>query len=234
MIVAIHQPNYLAWLGYFAKMLDSDVFILLDTVQFSKNSYQNRVRIKGPQGPQWLTQPVAHSGRSFQETRFVEFADCRWMTQHAKTLQANYARAPYFATYFDDYVAILDENNRSLVDCNERLIRWICDAIGATARIVRASDLLTRKFTDPTERLVNLVQAVRGDAYLAGIGGLGYQNAESFRAAKIDIVPAKSTFPEYPQLWGPYVPGLSILDLLMNRGPETGYCLRHGNSDEQS
>src|ERR1700757_3691267 len=94
MIVAAHQPNYLPWLGYFYKIAHCDVFVLLDDVQFTKNSYQNRTRIKGPKGPIWLTQPVLHSGRAEQATSEVEF-DPRvgWRVKHLKTLTANYARS---------------------------------------------------------------------------------------------------------------------------------------------
>lgn len=219
--VSIHQPNYLPWLGYFGKILDASVFVLLDTVQFSKNGYQNRVRIKGPQGRQWLTQPVRLSGIGFQDTRSVSFADERWSIKHATALQTNYGKARFFDDYFQNLASIITKPGPNLAECNERIIRWICRELGAEARIVKASELALGDCQDPTERLIRIVQAVEGDTYLSGAGGFSYQEVERFHQAGLVVEQSRGVFPDYPQLWGTFIPGLSIIDLLMNCGPES-------------
>ncbi len=103
MIVAIHQPNFCPWLGYFAKILRSDLFVLLDDVQFSKNSWTNRVRIKTPQGAQWLSVPVLTTGRFGQPITEVEINDrVKWRQKVLKSIEANYARAAHFQTCFPE------------------------------------------------------------------------------------------------------------------------------------
>jgi hypothetical protein len=222
--VAIHQPNYLPWIGFFAKALNSDVLVLLDTVQFPKRSYVNRVQVKTPHGAHWLTQPVLTTGRYWQAVCSVEFADPAWGLAHTKALQRNYARAPYFRAYFEPLAELLLNAGPMLTDCNERLIRWVLDLLELRTKLVRASSLAVES-EDATERLIRLVQAVGGDTYLSGSGGFGYQDVGQFRAAGLRVLRAPSTFPEYPQLWGPFVPGLSTVDLLFNHGPKSRSCL---------
>jgi WbqC-like protein family len=228
--VAAHQPNYLPWLGFFAKAACSDTLVLQDTVQFEKNGYTNRVRIKGSQGTHWLTQPVRISGRAFQAIGEVEFADARWPRKHASYLQANYARAPYFSRYFPELAELLRESDQWLAPCNARLIDWALTALGLRTRLVRASDLAISSTTDPTSRLIELVRAVGGSTYVCGQGGANYQNLEQFGAAGIAVKRSPSRFPEYPQLWGEFCEGLSIVDLIFNCGPTSqsyleGECL---------
>ena len=98
--VAIHQPNYLPWLGYFSKSAHSDVLVLLDNVQFPRRSYVNRVQVKTARGVHWLTQPVLQHGRYDQRIRDVEFSEGDWASTHLATLQANYGRAPHFRSHF--------------------------------------------------------------------------------------------------------------------------------------
>jgi hypothetical protein len=219
-VVAIHQPNYLPWIGYFAKAWHSDVLVLLDTVQFPKRSYVNRVQVKTPRGAAWLSQPVISAGRYFQPIRDVAFAEQEWGQSHLRTLTANYARAPYFQTYVDLLAEVLREPGPRLTACNERLIRVVCDVLGIRARIVLAS-ALDVDTDDPTSRLVRLVQAVGGDTYLSGSGGFSYQDLAVFDAAEVRVMRAPARFPEYPQQWDAFVPGLSIVDLLFNRGPDS-------------
>lgn len=226
-VVAIHQPNYLPWLGFFGKALDSDVFVLYDNVQFEKGGYTNRVRIKSSQGAQWLTQPVVTHGRAYQEIQHVELVDSDWRRKHLTSLRSSYGRAPHFQQYFGQLGSILSDPTPSLARCNARLIDWVFDVLGLRPRLVHASDLV-REATDPTERLIRLVKAVGGDTYLSGGGGFKYQDLTAFNRAGIRVTRCRSIFPEYPQLWGAFVPGLSILDLLFNCGPTSRAYVAQG------
>jgi hypothetical protein len=216
--VAIHQPNYLPWSGFFTKALESDVFILLDNVQFEKGGYTNRVHIKSSQGVQWLTQPVVMRGRANQQIRDVQFADPDWRRTHLLFLRSSYGRAPHFAPYIGLLSDLLGTRDTSLAACNERLIAWAFEALELCPRLVRASDLIG-EIADPTQRLIRLVKLVGGDTYLSGAGGFNYQDLGQFDRAGIRVVRSRCTFPEYPQLWGSFSPGLSIVDLLFNCGP---------------
>jgi WbqC-like protein family len=226
-VVAIHQPNYLPWLGFFGKALDSDVLILYDTVQFEKGGFTNRVRIKGKAGAEWLTQPVATAGRGFQEIRQVMFARSDWQVKHLRALEANYARAAYFKPCFAQLTDLLSASGTNLSRYNERLTRWVCNVLQLGVVLVRASDLATEE-SDPTQRLIALVLAVGGDTYLSGSGGFAYQNLEAFERAGLRVMRSRSNFPEYAQLWGEFCPGLSILDLLFNCGPASRSLLEEG------
>jgi len=219
MIVAIHQPNYLPWLGYFFKMSQVDVFILLDTAQFSKNSYQNRVQIKTAQGVSWLTQPVSLSGKSFQETRSVQFANSDWREKHIKTIRANYARAPFFKTYSDDLFARLQVSDSNFSSYNTNLITWLKEVMGLRAKLCLASEYPSD--LTGTERLVQLVKAVGGSAYFAGQGAASYQEDSLFSKADIRLVKSKFKPLPYRQLWNAeFAPGLSVIDALFNLGSD--------------
>ncbi len=220
MRVAIHQPNYLPWAGYFTKMLAADVFILLDTAQFSKNGYLNRVTIKTPAGARWLSQPVRLHQHLQSSIRDVTLAEEGWGSRHARTLRMNYGRAPHFARYITALDRMLTSAPPLLADCNEGLIRWLADRLGIQTPIVRAS-ALEGGYLRRTERLVTLVRAVGGDTYVSGAGGFTYQDEDAFAAAGIEVVRAPGFSHQYSQLWGAFEDGLSVLDLLFNMGDDS-------------
>jgi hypothetical protein len=195
------------------------VLVLLDNVQFPRRSYVNRVQVKTAQGAHWLTQPVQQRGRYDQRIRDVEFSEGDWVATHLATLQANYGRAPHFRSHFTQLMDQLQYAGSLLVTCNERLIRWLCEVLELRTRVLRASDLVDNE-TDPTQRLIRLVQAVGGDTYISGQGGFNYQELTQFKASGIRVLRAPSSFPEYSQLWGSFAPGLSVVDALFNLGPE--------------
>ena len=142
MIVTIHQPNYLPWLGFFHKMALADRFVLLDTVPFSKNSFQNRCRIKSPRGPQWLTVPVRTKGRFAQITRDVQIDNHRpWALPHARTIEQNYGHTPFFETIGREVLPVYEMEWESLVDLNVRLIEIAKGALGISTPLIRASEL---------------------------------------------------------------------------------------------
>jgi WbqC-like protein family len=226
-VVAIHQPNYLPWLGFFAKAMDCDVLVLYDNIQFEKRGYTSRVRIKSSQGVQWLTEPVLVHGRAYQDIQDVMFAEPDWPRRHLKCIQLNYARAAYFEAYFGQLAELLCAPGSNLSGCNERLIRWACEVLQLKPVVVRASDLAS-EVTDPTQRLIALVRAVGGDTYLSGSGGFAYQDVDEFERAGLRVVRGRSVFPEYPQLWGDFCHGLSIVDLLFNCGPASRSLLEKG------
>lgn len=218
MVVAVHQPNFLPWLGYFYKMAHSDVFVLLDNVAFSKNSYTNRSRIKTPRGEQWLTVPVKHSsGQLISETAINDETD--WRKKHLKTLEANYAKAPFFREVFDGLSAIFAASSgEGLSAFNMRLIRFVAEYLGITTRLVVGSSLdVTGQATD---LLVAILKTLGGTTYLSGTGGSKYQSEEDYTRAGFCLRYSDFTYPIYPQLWGTFCEGLSVVDVLFNCGPD--------------
>src|SRR5579862_8586158 len=179
MIVAAHQPNYLPWLGYFYKIAHCDVFVLLDDVQFTKNGYQNRVRIKGPKGPVWLTQPILHTGRSEQPTREVEFAARGdWRVKHIKTLTANYARAGHAASILPACQEWLAGDSPHLSETNIAIIKSVARLLGLRTQFVVSSTLevdLTKG-----ERVAEICRRLGASAYFSGHGARSYQDEAQF------------------------------------------------------
>ena len=217
MIVAAHQPNYLPWLGYFYKIAHCDIFVLLDDVQFTKNSFQNRVRVKGPKGPVWLTQPVLHTGRSDQATREVEFAaQVDWRVKHAKTLSANYARAAHATSILPVCQEWLADNCRFLSEANITLIKSVAQLLGLRAEFVVSSTLEVDLMKG--DRIAELCRRVGATAYLSGHGARKYQDEAQFNERGIKLVYSDFAVREYPQLWGDFCPGLSVIDALFNVG----------------
>ncbi len=216
-IVAIHQPNFIPWLGFFHKMSCADVFVLLDTVPFTKNSYQNRVRIKTAQGEQWLTVPVLTKGRFGQLTNEVEINSATaWQKTHLATLRTNYSRAPHMAEVMTWLEPLYNDTSSLLATFNRGIIEVIHQRLGFHADLVLASSLGCSGAG--SELLLRLVQAVGGDLYLSGPSGRSYLDLGLFEAAGIAVQFHDFRHPLYPQLFGDFVPGLSIIDLFMNVG----------------
>jgi hypothetical protein len=217
MIVAAHQPNFCPWLGYFAKISRSDVFIFMDNVQFSKNTYINRVRIKTAKGSQWLTVPVKTGGRFGQKIGDVQIDEgIDWKAKIIKALKTNYGRARYFRDYFPLLAENIRLANNNLCDLNMGLIGLLSGILNMPARFVRGSVLNCGG--KGTDLLISMVSATGGDAYLSGDGAQGYQEEDKFEVAGIKLLKNNFQHPVYEQLWGEFQAGLSILDVLFNVG----------------
>ncbi len=221
MLVAIHQPNFLPWLGWFDKLAKADRFILLDTAahQLTGSNYTNRVQILAQGSPQLITVPVARGREERRRLDRLRIAENGvWRRKLRKSLEQAYARA----RFFDETMALLEPmlvaETQSLCELNLLGIYAIAAALRLPAsRMVRASALAAAG--DGTDRLVALVRAVSGDAYLTGHGADGYQEDEKFAAAGIRIVGQRYGNPRYPQIGvETFVPGLSAVDALMNCG----------------
>ena len=225
MKVAIHQPNYLPWFGFFKKIVAADAFVFLDSVPFSKQSYQNRARIKTAGGARWLTVPVLTRGRLGQPTHEVRINEKeRWQARHLKTLTQNYGRAPHLGEFLDLFEMLLGRDWTVLTDLTITSIREICRRLGVDRPFYRATELEVTGTR--TERLVSICRTLGADAYLSGRGGKGYQEEGLFREAGIDVLYPAFEHPRYDQPFGPFLPGLSIADLLFNCGPGTVDLLR--------
>ncbi len=218
---AIHQPNFIPWAGFFYKWWKSDVLVLLDDVQFVRRGYTNRVKIKGPEGERWLTVPVIKKGRYHQTVNEVEIEpDLSWKKKISGSLQACYGKAPYFKDYFPGFEGVIEKDYALLADMNIALLVWLAQQLGIETRTIRASRL-SGVSGQATERLVSICRSVGATKYLSGFGGQEYQEDKIFRENNIEMAVYDFTPPVYPQLWGEFIGGLSVLDLLFNCGSES-------------
>lgn len=226
MIISIHQPQYLPWLGYFDKISKSDVFVLLDNVQFKKNEWQNRNRIKTARGWQWLTVPMIH--KFTQKIYEVKINNTvHWGKKHLNTLVTNYSKAAFFRQHIAFFEQAFAREWRCLVDLNIHFIRYLADGLGLSEkRLIRASAYDLRE--DATERLIDLCKQLQGDVYLSGRDGAKYLNTALFEKEGIQVVFQDYHHPQYPQLYGAFEPSLSAVDLLFNCGPESRSVLAKG------
>ena len=224
--VTIHQPQYIPWPAYFEKILQSDVFVFLDDVQFQKNGLQNRNQIKTPQGKAWLTLPVKHSfGQLINE---VEIDSTRSKIKHLRSLQMNYANAPYFFEVYEVTSSVLDKEDNLISSISIEVIKKILSYLGYKGEIVLSSDLEIE--SKSSDLILDLCTAVGAEQYLSGIGGKGYLVREDFEQAGIEVKFQQFHLPEYKQCFPKtgFVSDLSTLDLLFNEGQSAGRIMQLG------
>jgi len=226
MIVSIHQPQYLPWLGYFDKIDRSDIFVFLDDVQFKKNEWQNRNKIKTAKGWQWITVPVIH--KFPQEIRQVEINNnIDWERQHLNSLTINYNKAPYFGDYIDFFETAYGKEWNYLLDLNIYIIENLVKMLGIKTKLVMSSKL--RLPGKATEHLVNICKDLKADTYLSGEGACAYLETEKFRKQGIEVIFQDFKHPHYNQLYCQekgFIENLSIIDLLFNLGKDSISILR--------
>jgi hypothetical protein len=227
MKVAVHQPQYLPWLGYLAKWAAADLFVFLDTVQYEKNGWQNRNRIRTTDGAHWLTVPVhAHLGTPITEITVDTTQPGR--ARHVRAIEHAYAGAPYLTAYQTTLRALLDVNWTRLAPLAVASAEWLARAIGIATPARLASELGVDG-DDATGRLIEICKAVGADTYLAGGHGGKYMDAARFEEAGIAVRYQHYDHPVYAQQHGEFVPFLSGVDLLLTHGDESLPILRRGD-----
>lgn len=226
MIVTIHQPQYLPWIPYFDKILQSDCFILLDTVQFQKNGMQNRNQIKSASGPVWLTVPVRHDfGQTIRDT---QIAEPRALQKHLKTIELNYRKSPFFDEVYALLAPVLCEAHSSLCDVNCAMIERQLQYVGYRGKVCKASSL--QASGSGSALVLDLCRAVQATTYISGQGGKAYMDLDAFSAANVAVRFQEYAAGEYPQMFpaAGFVPHLSLIDLLFNVGPESPAVIAQG------
>jgi hypothetical protein len=226
--VAIMQPTYLPWSGYFDLMDQCDSFVLLDCVQFDKRSWQQRNRIRTQHGALWLTVPVPSKGRRDQVIRDVEIdRESNFAERHIKTLQHHYRRSTYYERYIEECSAVLRKEHQYLADLNIELIEWFRHVLGIRGELIRSSALGVHG--TKVERLIAICQAVGAKVYLSPSGARDYiEENNLFPEHGLELRYHAYNPPPYRQLYGEFVPYLSVLDLLFNEGDASLGILRAG------
>jgi GNAT superfamily N-acetyltransferase len=217
-VVAIHQPNFAPWGGFFAKVAKCDVFVLLDDVQMPRGrSWVHRSRIQVRGEPHWLSVPCIRSSDTLINE--VRLADEPWPAKHLKTLDANYGRAPFFDDVMSLISPLYQNTGEWLADFNISLISAVADHLGLAPAWIRSSEISARGTGQ--ERIISLVTSLGGRAYLSGPGAEAYQTAEAFEQAGVDLIVKRYEPVPYAQSQPGFVPGLSVLDALFHCGRDT-------------
>ncbi|MFM4825677.1 WbqC family protein [Aeromonas bivalvium] len=215
MIISIHQPAYLPWLGYIERIKKSDLFIFLDTVQFEKNSFTNRNLIKGANGPYWLTIPVkkkGHLSKSLLDTEIVRDVD--WRKSHLMSIKSSYSKSVEFHDKYAKISKLYNNDETLLADlCFNHLLFWL-DELHIKTKIVRSSSLSisSRK----SDLILDICQEVGATTYLSGPMGKNYLEENDFisNGIKLDYHYFEPT--PYPQLFGSFIPFMGIIDYWFN------------------
>lgn len=217
--VAIHQPQYLPYLGFFHKLAHCDTFILLDHAQFQKNGVQNRNKIKASDGWHWLTVPVLqHLGQAINKVAINP--NVTWARKHWNALVTSYGGAPFFDSVGASLKTLLLEREyRDLFSLDLAMMRWVMNALEIDKPILLSSELNVEG--KQSELLVNLCQAANADCYLSGPGGKRYMDVDQFANAGIRIEFQEFNSPVYPQVFAEkgFCPDLSVVDVLFCCGP---------------
>ena len=226
--MAIMQPTYLPWLGYFDLIDQVDCFVFLDSVQFDRRSWQQRNRIKGQDGVHWLTAPVLSKGKRDQLISDVHLDhETPFAAKHLNTITHLYSKAPFFGQYIPELSAVLSEPGDLLARLNVDLIHWLCAKMSIATKTVYSSnlDVEGRK----VELLVGICQALGAGRYISPQGSRAYIDENNlFGPNGIELAYHSYSHPEYRQLHGAFVPYLSALDLLFNEGPDSLSIIRAG------
>jgi hypothetical protein len=233
---AIHQPNFLPWLGYFHKISMVDKFVFFDDVQFPRGkTYGNRVKIKTNNGETWITVPVLSKGDMQNFNEILINNTFPWQRKILKTIELSYKKAGSFEKYYDGFSSVFLNEYEKLTDLNIALIRYFSDAMGLKVSFYMSSEIDSKPDENAEDKILGILRHVGAERYVSGsgAGSRRYIDEERFRSEKIDIVWQKFISPVYAQLWGgDFLPDLSIIDLLFNCGEESLTVLKKSNQDD--
>jgi hypothetical protein len=228
MIVTIHQPEHLVWLGLIDKISQADTFVIFDSVQYKKNYFENRNKIRTGGGWTWVTVPVK---KHPLDTRIMDIEisyDVDWVARYLGLIQANYRSAPFFNTYYHRLENIITKRHRMLADLNIELLVWFLNCFGVAGKnIVRSSTLHIDPAIKGSDLCVEVCKKMGATRYISGPLGKEYLQSKDFEQAGIELVFHEFHHPTYNQFQGDFLPYMSAIDALFNHGPEARTVLFH-------
>ncbi len=228
MILTAHQPAYLPWLGLIHKIAVSDAYVYLDNVQFEKNSFTNRNKIKTANGPIWLTVPVFLKGHIKKIIKDIKIDNTKnWSESHFKSIYLNYKKAPYFNKYADFFEDAYKKKWDYLSDLNDYMLRWFLKELGVEAKYYKASELNLQRHK--SDLVLEMCKKLEADAYFFGQLGRDYVKKEDFAKEGIRTYFQDYKHPAYPQLHNGFIPYMGIIDLLFNCGEKSLEILMRDN-----
>ena len=230
MRVAVLQPTYLPWMGYFGMIDLADIFVFYDDVQFSAQSWQQRNRIKSASGQSiWLSVNVI---RDFgQAINKVQTKESNWKKKHWMSIFQSYAKAPHFKQYQNDLENIYSREWKLLCDLNIFIIRKFSELFGVRIPQFKRSSDLSNTPGRKTDRLLQVLEQLEADTYIANPGSKDYLEIDKFKEQGVKVYWFEFLHPTYPQIRGEFIPYMSALDLLCNAGQDAVNYIREGSKD---
>lgn len=218
MKVTIHQPEHMPWLGFFHKINMADLYVVFDNVQYRRRYFQNRNKIRVKDGEQWLTVPVERGKRDDLLIKDVKISneDAKWKAKNLARIYHGYSKAPCFKDYWESFEAVYNEDHTRLIDLNLALIKFFFEALGIEKECVLASDLDVSG--EKGELIFNICRAAGAKTYISGISGRDYLDVKKFEESGIGVVFQEFHHPIYKQLHEPFIPCISVADILFNHG----------------
>ena len=232
MRITIHQPEHIPWLGFINKASKAETFVILDSVQFEKNYFQNRNRILGTNGVQWIGIPVStggHMSESIAQTR-ISTVDAKWRDKYLRTVKMSYGKYPFFDEVYGLLESCLSIETNLFCEINIAIIRGLFEKLGINCSMVRSSTLCVDGLK--SDLILDICKEVGADEYIAGPSGRDYLKIDDFENAGIKVFYNDYTHPEYPQLRSKeFISHLSGIDLFMNVGFKEGYSILMGGNE---
>ena len=221
MIITIHQPEHLPWLGLFNKIAKAEKYVILDSVQYEKNYFQNRNRILGTNGVQWMSIPVSNKGHMNGSIASTTISDdpknVRWKEKYLQTIRMSYGKYPFFNEVFPLLEECIRIDTPYFCEINIAIIKSFCDHLDIHPEYIRSTELNVDGLK--SSLILDICKEVNTDIYIAGPSGRDYLDLDSFNEAGIRVVFNDYHYPEYPQRkTEQFISHLSALDLFMNVG----------------
>ena len=224
MKVGAIQSCFIPWRGYFDFIASVDMFVFYDDVQYSKNGWRNRNKIKTPTGVQWLTVPVQHIRLDQLVSEICVGNSIDWRKKHYGSWQANYSRSTYYKDVMELLSNLWEPKEITISKINIELAKRICQYLGISTQLILSSDLSLSG--TKTARLIDLLKKLGASTYLSGASADVYLDKEAFRANGIRLEYKSYDYDPYPQLWGPFEGAVTVLDLIANCGPQSKERIR--------
>lgn len=219
MIISIHQPNYIPWLGYFEKIKDCDVFIFLDDVQYSGNKVSNRNLIRTENGSQYLSIPIKQRREVLNKIEIDN--SVKWQEKHWNCIKNSYRNSPGWDYLANDLEMLYKTNWSKLVNINMESINLIANKLNISCEFI-CSSKLKGEFGKNSERILNICKYFNADLFLSGAGAKEYLDIDSFIQNGIEIKFQEFKHPQYKQIREPFIPNLSAIDFLFQCGESAG------------
>ncbi len=222
-IVAINQPGYLPWMGFFKRIMYSDIFVFLDDVQYLKKDWQNRNKIRTSQGWIWLSVPVKKNDLENLNKVDIDYSE-NWISTHKKSIRYNYSKSKFFDDHWPFFEQLFEKKFTRLIDLNMEIINYVLQTLDIKTKTIFASELeVTGKKSDLN---LSICKTLNADVYLSGTLGQDYIKIDDFKNNDIDVKFADYRHPVYPQYFDPFIPNMAIIDLLFNCGKESRKILQ--------
>lgn len=218
--VSIHQPNYLPFIGFFQKMAQSDIFVILDTVQYAHDSFTQRTKIRTKDGWVWLTIPINKKYKFLQIKDILLPEDNNWKKKHKRSIISHYSKCKFYDDTFINKYYSQDCNLKTLQQFNEQGIFYLKEKFKIKTKIVRASELKIDENLKSTNLLIEIINKINGNIYISGSGGVKYLDENKFAQNSIELQYFNFKPFVYPQRWEKFEPYMSAIDLFFNCGSE--------------